>query len=64
MPTQPIVKCAACGTDAIVTSTDGVLFPDPQHRGAKIIHTIKCQNCGVREQWAPPLVPNSSSADK
>jgi hypothetical protein len=54
MPIQT-VKCDACGADATVTFMDGLLFPDPRYPDANIVLTIKCPNCGVREQPAEAL---------
>jgi ribosomal protein S27E len=52
VPIQQTVKCDACGADAIVLATEGVLFSHPGKPASRIVLQIKCPKCGAREQPA------------
>lgn len=49
------VRCSRCGATAVVKSTEGMLYRDAAHPDVKVLHTIECPNCGIREQPAPSI---------
>lgn len=57
--------CKQCGKSATILETYGLLNPDPQWPGVRVLEVISCPRCGICEQpneRIPRSIPSDSSA--